>query len=117
MKSLKTTIGTIILSGGLFLPGFAFSADSGGADRAKNAKPYTLTTCIVSGEKLDGDMGKPYVFAYQGQEFKLCCKSCLKDFNKEPAKYLKKLAEAQKGGKGKTPPNVPAQDHSGHGSH
>jgi len=27
---------------------------------------------------------------------KLCCKDCLKDFKKEPAKYLKKIEEAQK---------------------
>ena len=54
------------------------------------AKPYPLDTCIVSGEKL-GEMGKPVVFVYQGQEIKLCCKSCKPKFDKEPAKYLKKL--------------------------
>jgi hypothetical protein len=36
------------------------------------------------------------VFAHEGQEIKLCCKGCLKDFNKEPAKYIKKLDEAAK---------------------
>jgi len=30
-------------------------------------KPYPLTTCIVSGEKLGG-MGDPYVFVHEGQE-------------------------------------------------
>jgi hypothetical protein len=58
-------------------------------------KPYPLKTCIVSGEKLDS-MGKPYVFTKDGQEVKLCCKSCLKDFNKEPAKYLKELESTAK---------------------
>ena len=43
-------------------------------------------------EKL-GEMGKPHTFDYKGREIKLCCKSCLKDFNKEPAKYIKKLDE------------------------
>jgi len=57
-------------------------------------KPYPLTTCVVSGEKLGGDMGKPYVFTHEGREIKLCCKSCLKDFKKDPAKYLKKLDAA-----------------------
>ena len=57
-------------------------------------KPYPLKTCIVSDEKLGGDMGPPYVFVHQGQEVKLCCKSCLKDFNKESAKYLKKIGDA-----------------------
>jgi YHS domain-containing protein len=63
----------------------------------KHAKAYPLKTCVVSGEEIgkDADM-KPHVFTYQGQEVKLCCKSCLKDFNKEPAKYLKKIAAAQK---------------------
>jgi YHS domain-containing protein len=58
------------------------------------AKPYPLKTCIVSDEKL-GEMGDPFVFVQDGQEFKLCCKSCQKDFNKAPQKYVKKLAAAQ----------------------
>ncbi len=58
------------------------------------AKPYPLDTCIVSDEKL-GEMGKPVVFIHEGQEIKLCCKDCRKDFDKEPAKYLKKLEPAK----------------------
>jgi len=57
-------------------------------------KPYPLDKCIVSDEKLGG-MGKPFVFTYEGQEIKLCCKSCQKDFKKDPAKYLKKLKGAE----------------------
>jgi YHS domain-containing protein len=57
-------------------------------------KPDKLTTCPVSGEKLGGDMGKPYVFVYQGQEVKLCCSGCKKDFDKDPAKYVKKIQDA-----------------------
>jgi YHS domain-containing protein len=64
------------------------------AKAAAKAKPYTLKTCAVSGEELGG-MGKPYVFEYEGREIKLCCKSCLKDFNKEPAKYIKKVEQAE----------------------
>lgn len=59
------------------------------------AKPYPLDKCIVSDEKL-GEMGKPFVFTHEGQEIKLCCKSCQKDFKKDPAKYLKKLDTAAK---------------------
>lgn len=58
-------------------------------EKAK-VKPYPLETCIVSGDKL-GEMGKPVVFVHDGQEIKLCCKDCRKDFDKDPAKYLKKL--------------------------
>ena len=60
------------------------------------ANAYPLKTCVVSDEKLGGDMGDPYVFKYKGREVKLCCKGCLDDFNKEPAKYLKKLDDAEK---------------------
>jgi hypothetical protein len=56
---------------------------------------YPLEICIVTDEKL-GEMGKPHVFVHEGQEIKLCCKSCLKRFNKEPQRYLKKLADAAK---------------------
>ncbi|MGA2686075.1 MAG: hypothetical protein ABSF51_13590 [Verrucomicrobiota bacterium] len=56
-------------------------------------KPDLLTTCPVSGDKLD-EMGKPYVFVYQGQEVKLCCPNCKKDFDKDPAQYLKKIRAA-----------------------
>lgn len=64
----------------------------GGPDteQKETVKPYKLDTCIVSGEKL-GEMGEPFVFVYQGQEIKLCCKSCKKKFDQDPAKYLKKL--------------------------
>lgn len=33
---------------------------------------------------------------HDGQEFKFCCKSCVKDFDKDPAKWHAKLAEKTK---------------------
>jgi hypothetical protein len=63
---------------------------------AEKGKPYPLKTCVVSDEKFGGDMGDPYVFTYQGREVKLCCKGCLDDFNKSPAKYVKKMEDAEK---------------------
>ncbi len=66
---------------------------NGDAVAAKTeAKPYTLETCIVSGEKL-GSMGAPVVRVHEGQEVKFCCESCIEDFEKEPAKFLAKLAK------------------------
>ena len=56
---------------------------------ATGAKAYPLTTCIVSDEKLDKDA---VAFVHNGQELKTCCSGCKEDFEKEPAKYLKKLA-------------------------
>jgi hypothetical protein len=63
-------------------------------------KPYPLDTCAVTGEKLGG-MGKPYVFAHENREIKLCCKGCLKEFNKNTKQYLQQLAEAEKKPKAK----------------
>jgi YHS domain-containing protein len=57
-------------------------------------KPYPLDTCLVCGMKL-GDMGKPYDFVYKGQEIKVCDKSEQANFDKDPQKYLKKLADAE----------------------
>ncbi len=114
MKLLHTTIGTGILAGTLLLGGLAFAAETDKSGEAKNTKPYTLKTCIVSGEKLNGGMGEPYVFVHEGQQIKLCCKGCLKDFNKEPAKYLKKL-EAGAKESNQSQSSAAAQSHSGHG--
>jgi YHS domain-containing protein len=54
------------------------------------AKPYPLKTCIVSDNDLDS-MGEQASFVYQGQTIKVCCKACIAKFEKNPAKYLKKL--------------------------
>ena len=61
--------------------------------------PYPLKTCVVSGDKLDGDMGAPldYVYKQDGKSDRLvrfCCKHCVKDFQKDPAKYLKMIDDA-----------------------
>ena len=60
--------------------------------KEEKSKSKSSEICIVSGDKL-GEMGKPYVFKHEGREIKLCCKDCKKDFDKDPAKYLKKLDE------------------------
>lgn len=59
------------------------------------ADNYPLATCPVSGEKL-GEMGDPYVIEHEGTTVKLCCKSCLKDFNKDPDKYIGMIKAAEK---------------------
>jgi YHS domain-containing protein len=76
--------------------GFFFSSFAGRAADAQKPKPYPLTTCVVSDEKLGADPTmKPYVFTHEGREIKLCCKSCLKDFKKDPATYIKKIEAAE----------------------
>lgn len=77
---------------------------------------YPLQTCVVSGDNLEGgDMGGPvdYVYKQDGKPDRLvrfCCKSCVKDFKKDPAKYLAAIdaAVAKKGAE------KPADAHSGH---
>jgi YHS domain-containing protein len=90
MKKLKIPIVAILLTACAAAPFAGFAADSKDA----KLKPYPLQTCVVSGEKL-GEMGEPFVYEYQGREIKFCCKSCLKDFNKDSAKYIKKIEEAE----------------------
>ena len=91
MKSLKSAVATLIATAALAAP-LAGLADD--AKKSEKPKPYPLTTCIVSGEKL-GEMGSPYVHTYQGREIKFCCKSCLKTFNKDAAGYVKKIDDAE----------------------
>lgn len=99
-KTMKSKITTLVSAAALIFAVFtapvAMAEDGHNHDHGKkeekNTKAYTLDTCVVSGDKL-GEMGKPVVFDYKGQEIKLCCKDCRKDFDKDPAKYLKKLEE------------------------
>ena len=95
MKNLKTITTAVLLTVFASAPFMGLAADSK-PEKAKTekVKPYTLETCAVSGEKL-GQMGDPYVFNYEGKEYKLCCKGCLKDFKKDPAKYVKQVDQAE----------------------
>jgi hypothetical protein len=90
MKEIKSLITATLLCAIAAAPMAGLAADQ----KSEKAKPYPLKTCVVSDEKL-GEMGDAYVFTYQGREIKLCCKSCLKDFKKDPAKYIKKIEEAE----------------------
>jgi hypothetical protein len=92
MKTSQKIVTTILLSTFLASPMVGLSAETKG----EKAKPYPMKTCVVSDEKLGGDMGDPYVFTHEGREIKLCCKSCLKDFKKDTAKYVKKIEAAEK---------------------
>jgi hypothetical protein len=89
------------------------------ADSAASVAAYPLTTCVVSGDKLeDGDMGPPinYVYKEAGKPdrlVRLCCKGCIKKFNKEPAKYLKMIDDAAAAkAKGAAPAGT--DGHTGH---
>jgi YHS domain-containing protein len=89
MKAMRPLLAAILVASFL-VPVSGLAADK----KSEKLKPYPLKTCVVTGEKL-GEMGDPFVYAYEGREIKFCCKGCLKDFKKEPAKYIKKLEEAE----------------------
>ena len=91
MKKLKTLTAAVLAVSTLTAPLAGLAADQ--KTEAK-PKPYPLKTCVVSGEKL-GEMGKPAVYVHEGREFQFCCKDCVKDFKKDPAKYVKKLEQAE----------------------
>jgi len=55
--------------------------------------PYPLTTCVVSGAKLDV-MGEPYVIQVDGREVQLCCKGCEDKVRADPATHFKKIDQA-----------------------
>ena len=97
MKPLKCLLAPVLALAVLTGPFTALAAEQKPKTKVKS---YPLKTCVVSGEKLGG-MGDAYVFEYEGREIKLCCKGCLKDFKKEPAKYVKKLEEAEAKAKAK----------------
>tara|TARA_B100000809_G_scaffold263472_1_gene316804 strand:+ start:190 stop:591 length:402 start_codon:yes stop_codon:yes gene_type:complete len=130
MKNKKYSIAAVV-AGTLLIAVVLTRADDQKPGSAKTrdgdeqVHPYPLKTCVVSGEALES-MGKPRGLIFK-QEMKFCCKSCVKDFNKDPLKYVAKLAaEAQKQ-KGATSPahskggvqkegssHKKADDHSGH---
>ena len=89
------------------------SAGSSSTNSAAATKPvpYPLDTCIISGDKLGGDMGPPIVFVYQdaakgiNQEIKFCCRMCKPQFLKDPDKYLKIIQAAEAKAKAKDTKN------------
>lgn len=74
------------------------------ADKRQSASgkkgDYPLTVCAVTGKPL-GSMGEPYDHihtAANGEKrlVRMCCDSCIRKFNQEPAKYLAKIDAAKK---------------------
>lgn len=82
---IKSTVAALALS-------VALTVSTASADSAI-PKTYPLKTCPVSDEKL-GEHGKPIKVTHEGTDVWLCCKDCLKDFNKEPAKFVKMVKDA-----------------------
>ena len=85
---MKTITLSLLTVAAVFGSVLTASADSG------VPKDYPLKKCPVSGETYgDGGM-KPFKVTHEGTDVWLCCKSCKKDFDKEPAKFTKVVKDA-----------------------
>jgi hypothetical protein len=96
MKKTLLTIAALTLLLGASSPARADGTNSPSSSTNAVVKPYPLDYCLVSGDKIGGDMGKPIVIVYHGQEMKFCCSDCPPKFKKNPEKYMKMLDEAEK---------------------
>lgn len=57
-------------------------------------KPYyPITDCPISEEPL-GSMGDPIELVHEGRLARLCCKGCVKSFQKTPARYFASIDQA-----------------------
>lgn len=65
---------------------------------------YPLDTCVVSGEKLGGEMGEPIDVIHKNRLVRLCCKGCKKALAKDPEVLIAKLDKAVVERQGKTYP-------------
>lgn len=63
---------------------------------AQEARVNPVDWCVVSGEKL-GEMGPAIDYSYNGRSIKFCCKSCIKIFDKDPARFMARLDSAAAG--------------------
>ena len=78
--NIARNLSTLLITLGLTLAG---------AHGAESVKPYTLKKCFMSGHDLEE---KPVEFVHKGQQIKLCCDDCKADFDKDPVKWMTKLA-------------------------
>jgi YHS domain-containing protein len=81
---------TVAAIAAAFITTSAFSADAA----SPVPKDYPLKTCVVSDETL-GEHGKPVKVTHEGTDVWLCCKDCVKDFKKEPEKFVKMVKDAK----------------------
>jgi YHS domain-containing protein len=95
---------------GFLSTGYAF-AHEGHDHEAVQAKQNTAVSkskavevgnklCPVTGNPVnDGKMGETVKYEYKGRVYNLCCQMCVKDFKKNPKKYMKVAEDEVKGSK------------------
>ncbi len=65
-----------------------------GLKKIEPSADYPLTTCVVSGEELGGDMGDAIAYEYDGVEVQFCCAGCVKEFKASPDEFLAEVRAA-----------------------
>ena len=73
---------------------------------AKEAVDVGNKICPVSGEKINEKLKATY--EYKGKIYNFCCKACVKDFKKDPQKYIEKLEAVEE---------KETAEHQGHAGH
>ena len=64
--------------------------------------------CPVTAEEIkDSDMGEAAKVEYNGKVYNLCCAMCVKDFKKDPEKFVKKVEEEMESMKSSTEETKP----------
>ena len=95
----RPVVGAVVLAAAFAAVSSISRADGTNSVAASKPAPYPLDTCVVSGDKLDGDMGAPIEFVYSNkvvnQEIKFCCPMCKPKFLADPDKYMKTIKEAE----------------------
>jgi len=90
---------TVAYLGGALVTHAQDTATNSVAAAASKPIPYPFDYCLISGDKLGGDMGDPVSFVYTNngwnQEIKFCCSMCKPKFLKDPEKYLKIIKAAE----------------------
>ena len=72
----------------------AITASSAQSAESGVPKDYPLQSCPVSGEAYGSGGMVAYKVTHEGSDVWLCCKGCLKKFNKEPAKFAQAVKDA-----------------------
>lgn len=71
------------------------------AEQVKAAKSVGNKECPVSHEAIGGEMGPGKTVLYKGKAVTLCCGSCVKQFAKNPDKFLAEAEAKTDSAKGK----------------
>ncbi len=89
---MKRLLITAVMIGFCIVAGTVDATSKEVKKNASPVKPYPLSICLVTDSDL-GSMGSPITKVYDGQQIKFCCKPCVREFEKNPAQYIKKLTE------------------------